>query len=940
MPLACTGDSMWFLGMILGAAVLGAFGGFTGGAVGAVLGALLLPRLSRDREALRALSARVDALEGQLRELARRASPEPVPGAPAVAGAQAPATVAPPLTPAELFERTAHGETVAAANVGPDALVSEARPPADARAAGGDAGTPAGPDADALAARAWQWLTGGNVVVRAGALILFVGLAFLLRLAYDVIPPAARLGGVALGGAALLALGWRLREARPGYAVTLQGAGIATLYLTVYGALRLFDMVEPAAAFVLMALVAAAGALLAVRQESVALAVLGFGGGFLAPLLASTGQGDHVVLFGYYALVNAGLATVAWNRAWRPLTFTGFVLTFGVAALWGWRWFQPALFASTQPFLMLFFAVYLALQLRFAQLRAPRWKDVVDGTSVFGVPLAGFALQVGLVRDFAYGSATSAAALGALYLLLSSRLRRRAADCGMLADAYVALGAGFLTVAIPLAVDARWTSAAWAIEGAGLAWAALRQRQRIALALGLGLQFVAALVFAEAELVREWSVPVLNRPFLGATALAAAALISAWCLDREARDEAPMAPRWLGSAVFAWGLCWWLFAGVREIGLHVPDPQAAATWLLFSTFSAAAFHAVHERLDWHLARIPALALPLAMLAALLARWFDGTGLPPMAGVGALAWPAAFATHLALMARQHRLAPAAQQALHGCVPWLLAFVLGWELDLRLQGWLGDTDWSVIGWALPGAVLLAVVTAWPATRDDGSGTDASSSAPSGEQAAAMAWLILGGVGLCAGLVAWTLFAGATVAGNSPPLPWMPVFNPLDLAVLGLPLLMLPWLRRVLREHPAATVSRHAAAAWWILAATMFASLNGVLLRDFDRVLDLGGDTRALLGASEVQAGLSLMWTTVALGTMFGASRHARRAPWFAGAALMGVVVAKLLVLDLDNAGTIARIVSFVGVGGLMLVIGWVSPLPPREDGRAAPSWRGGA
>ena len=48
---------------------------------------------------------------------------------------------------------------------------------------------------------------------------------------------------------------------------------------------------------------------------------------------------------------------------------------------------------------------------------------------------------------------------------------------------------------------------------------------------------------------------------------------------------------------------------------------------------------------------------------------------------------------------------------------------------------------------------------------------------------------------------------------------------------------------------------------------------------------------------------------------------------------VVVAKLFVVDLSNVGTIARIVSFIGVGVLMLVVGYFSPVPPkvREEPR---------
>jgi uncharacterized membrane protein len=52
------------------------------------------------------------------------------------------------------------------------------------------------------------------------------------------------------------------------------------------------------------------------------------------------------------------------------------------------------------------------------------------------------------------------------------------------------------------------------------------------------------------------------------------------------------------------------------------------------------------------------------------------------------------------------------------------------------------------------------------------------------------------------------------------------------------------------------------------------------------------------------------------------------WLAGAGLMAAVVGKLLLVDLSSAGTIERIVSFVGVGLLMLVIGYLAPAPPKE------------
>jgi uncharacterized membrane protein len=80
--------------------------------------------------------------------------------------------------------------------------------------------------------------------------------------------------------------------------------------------------------------------------------------------------------------------------------------------------------------------------------------------------------------------------------------------------------------------------------------------------------------------------------------------------------------------------------------------------------------------------------------------------------------------------------------------------------------------------------------------------------------------------------------------------------------------------------------------------------------------------------VQASLSVFWALLALAAMVFATRTARRPIWIVGAVLMGVVVAKLFLVDLGTVGTVERIVSFIAVGVLMLVIGYFSPVPPRK------------
>ena len=59
---------------------------------------------------------------------------------------------------------------------------------------------------------------------------------------------------------------------------------------------------------------------------------------------------------------------------------------------------------------------------------------------------------------------------------------------------------------------------------------------------------------------------------------------------------------------------------------------------------------------------------------------------------------------------------------------------------------------------------------------------------------------------------------------------------------------------------------------------------------------------------------------------ASRRAWRALWWIGLGLLAVVIAKLLLVDLSNLSAMERVISFIGAGGVMLIIGYVAPLPP--------------
>jgi uncharacterized membrane protein len=660
---------MWFVGLLVGAVIggIGDGGGVViGGIVGVLLGAVIGSKLKRDAAA----DARMASLEGELKQLSERvdtlksALNVALEGGARVATVQpAEMPVAPPVPEVPVSQPA--GQALNTVRTAADPALPEAETgwAADAHAASSAPLEPVQPEQPPQPAQPrepsaiWNFFFGGNTLVRVGIMVLFVGVAFLLKYATDrgFVPIELRLAGVAAGGIALLVLGWRLRFKRTGYALMLQGGGIGILYLTVFAGLRLYGLIPAPLAFVLLAGMAFFSALLAIVQDSKALAITGATGGFLAPILASTGGGSHVALFSFYAVLNAGILFIAWHKAWRELNLVGFAFTALIGLAWGARSYQPELFASVEPFLILFLLMYVAIAVLFALRQAPRLTHYVDGTIVFGVPLVAFGMQAAMLKHTEFGAAFSALALAAFYLMLANALYARQRDSlRLLVESFLALGVGFATLAVPLALDARWTSAVWAVEGAAIVWVGVRQNRRLARAFGMFLQIAAGFAFLSQSgrhAMPENVLPLLNADYLGCVMISLAALFIDGYAERR-HDSVGENERVISRALFVWGAVWWFAGGVMEIERVL---TGGAQWqgdLMFFALSCAAFAALWRRLDWRMACYAALVLLPLMAVTLCASALDALlGFSvnrlrhPFAYHGYAAWLAAFVVHL-------------------------------------------------------------------------------------------------------------------------------------------------------------------------------------------------------------------------------------------------------------------------------------------------------
>jgi uncharacterized membrane protein len=249
--------------------------------------------------------------------------------------------------------------------------------------------------------------------------------------------------------------------------------------------------------------------------------------------------------------------------------------------------------------------------------------------------------------------------------------------------------------------------------------------------------------------------------------------------------------------------------------------------------------------------------------------------------------------------------------------LIALLGAWEL----RWWPADSGLAHSAWTVAAAMVVpALLLSWV-------------SRPSARhwplEPYRREYLLWGGRVLAIALVMWMWYANFSHDGSSEPLPYLPFLNALDLGHLLGGIAIAMWLLRLRDADVGAALPGRSDFVYGTAGATAFVWLNGILLRTLHHWTGVRYDFDAMWDSLLVQAAVSLFWTMLAFALMLFARQRRRRIPWMVGAVLMGVVVLKLFLVDLSQMSGIERIVSFLGVGGLMLLMGYFVPLPPKAD-----------
>ncbi|MGL5456133.1 MAG: DUF2339 domain-containing protein [Citrobacter telavivensis] len=750
-----------------------------------------------------------------------------------------------------------------------------------------------------------RWFMQGNPLAKLGILLLFLGLSFLLRytVEHSLFPLELRLVAAALFAIVLLAIGWRLRHKQPVYALILQGGATGALYLTVFGAFRLWQMLPMTLAFVLLVVICAASVGLAILQKALSLAMLASLGGYLAPLLLSTGSGNYVALFSFYLLLSVGILAISVWQHWRELNLLGLIFTFGVGGLWGLNDYQPAFYLNCQLFLIANILLFGVLSVALSLRPQAKGKQIIDGVLLFAPPLIGFGMQYAITRHWEYGPALSALGYGGFYLVLSWLALRRYPSLGRpLVLAALALGGAFTTLAIPLALSAQWTAMAWALEGLGILWLGVQQQQRRMSYSGTALLVLAlgSALWAQANNTTALSLMLIF------AVLSVCWLAGAW-LWRKIDLRGSM-------GLLAGGVIFWIVAltGAAQ-WLLTTDSQVMAGVLALMAVSVWCWRFAAARLTWQALDVSKWLLWPMMLVALLYQISQQQIFA--AGWQNLAWCLALPAAVALLWRDaEALPPRLSRLVHLSFFWTILFALAAELFWFAR----DLPWGMAAWgsgvamAAGGGLIFLVAMAvrrqfwpfriWPALY------------------ACQALIPV--TATLAGLLVLTNLQDGVVYRQT----YLPLINPLEegaaFALLGL----MVFYRASLRFFP---VQLSVCRPWPVVAlmALGFWWLNGMLLRALAWYGDVAWSMESLWDSRLIQTCFALFWMLVALVVMLRATRYRSRREWLCGAVLLGIVIVKLMLVDSAGGGGLARAVAFIGVAILVLIVGYFSPLPPK-------------
>jgi uncharacterized membrane protein len=401
---------------------------------------------------------------------------------------------------------------------------------------------------------------GENLINKIGIAVLVIGLGLLLRYAIgqNLISETGRtLIGIGAGGL-LVFFAHRLRESFRAFSSVLVAGGIAVFYTTVAIAFHQYQLIGQTAAFIVMLVITGLAVALTLAYDRRELAVIALLGGFAAPFLASSGDGNYKVLFTYLLILDAGMLVLANYKKWYVINMLSFALTMLIVAAWAMDMYtglepRPSLiaFGFVTAFFLVFFAMNLLYNLKHRQTFA-----AVDHVLLLLNTAAYYGLGLHFLSDLEtriIGLFT--VLIGLFYLVFAAWFHKREGIPSALKLLLIGLVLTFISLAAPVQLEGSHITLFWAAEAVLLLWFSQRthlklvERGSMIVLLLMGGSLFIDLVNVYGAYDTSMMRPLLNKGWITGC-VAVLSFLGTWWLLRGVDREERMA---LGIARRSWG---------------------------------------------------------------------------------------------------------------------------------------------------------------------------------------------------------------------------------------------------------------------------------------------------------------------------------------------------------------------------------------------------
>jgi len=316
---------------------------------------------------------------------------------------------------------------------------------------------------------------GENLISKIGIAVLIIGVGIGAKYSIDndLISPLVRILLGYLVGAALLVIGMRLKNTYENFSAVLVSGGMAIFYFITFAAYSFYGMLTPLFAFLLMVLFTIATVAAALNYNKQLIAHIGLVGAYCIPYLINEDEIAVLPLFGYMAIINAGILVVAFKKYWKPLYLVAFFMTWLVVLSWYLFTYDATIhFSLVFIFSLIFFVIFYGTFLAYKLLKNESF-EVLDIVLVLANSFVFYGLGYSLLQSQAEGPSY----LG-LFTLLNAAAhllvgiviyRQKGVDKNIF---YLISGLVlvFVTITIPVQLDGNWVTLLWLGEAAVLFW--------------------------------------------------------------------------------------------------------------------------------------------------------------------------------------------------------------------------------------------------------------------------------------------------------------------------------------------------------------------------------------------------------------------------------------------------------------------------------------